>query len=353
MNNRHFIRPVLAVAIALVAAAPLMAQIEDSADDPNHLSFAARAGFGITARFKDLGTITLPPNPRTTPNGDPYNYNNGYVYTDVSGNAGGQTWYWGYDNSTTQRSGNTILLSRSTPDPNAESPAGVGDGDPNFGWELTYDRELGKVGKLRYGVEAAVNYTRVSFSDGSSFSGNEDQVTDAYPFTPGTTPPVATPGAPYQGTFNGPGFLIGSTPVSSTTTVAGTTVIAGQRKFNSDIWGARLGPYIAYPLTERLNLSCSAGFSAGLLVNSATWNETIYVGPTAVGTSTGSGRDTAFVWGGYASANVDWEFTRHWTAGGGIEFQDLGLYQQDLGSRAIELDLRHSVFVNLSIGCKF
>src|SRR5256885_10986486 len=41
-------------------------------------------------------------------------FRSGYVLTDVSGNLGGQTWYWGYDDSASQISGNTILLNRST-----------------------------------------------------------------------------------------------------------------------------------------------------------------------------------------------------------------------------------------------
>jgi len=52
-------------------------------------------------------------NPRRTPNGDAYNYNNGYVLTDISGNAGNQTWYWGYDNSSQVNfANNTIAFDR-------------------------------------------------------------------------------------------------------------------------------------------------------------------------------------------------------------------------------------------------
>jgi hypothetical protein len=141
--------------------------------------------------------------------------------------------------------------------------------------------------------------------------------------------------------------------VSSTTTVVGTTTIVGQRQFTSDVWGMRLGPYLEYPLTEQLNVSVSAGFAGGLLFNSASWNETILEGAAQSGVSTGSGHSVGAVWGGYASAKLDWDFTKHWSAAGSVQFQDLGIYQQDVGSRAIELDLNKSLFVTLGIECKF
>jgi hypothetical protein len=349
MKILNFRRFTLAAALVLIAPGALRAD-DDNSTNRNHLRFSARAGFNINARFKNLGALNLTPNGRLTPNGDHYNYDNGYVLTDVSGSAGGQTWYWGYD-APSQISGNTILMSRSSVMPNTASPDGVSGGDPNFGWELTYSRELGSRGKWRYGIEATLNYTKVSFNDQSTFSGNVNQVTDAYAFTPGTTPPATPP--PYQGTFNGPGFLLGSTPVSSTSTVVGSAVIQGQRKFDSDIWGTRVGPYLEYPLTDRLDLSFSAGLAAGLLVNSASWNETILINGVQTGTSIGSGHNTGVIWGGYASANLSWQVSRRWSAEAGVQFQDLGIYRQNVGSRAIELDLSKSVFVGLSVGCKF
>jgi hypothetical protein len=349
MNNRYFTRSMLAASMTLVPATTLLAQQDDSTNY-NHFRFSARAGFNVSARFKNLGALTLTPSTRTTPDGSHYNYDNGYVLTDVSGSAGGQTWNWGYD-APSQISGNTILMSRSTPDANTASSAGTDNGDANLGWEIDYDRELGTIGKWRYGIEAAINWTKVGFNDHSTISGNVNQTTDAYAFTPGTTPPSTPPA--YQGTFNGPGFLLGSTPISSRTTTTSGALVVGQRQFNSDIWGIRLGPYFEYPLTKRLDVSLSAGLAAGVLVNSASWNEVIYIGGAQAATSVGSGNNTGFVWGGYASADLSYQFTKHWSAEAGVQFQDLGVYQQNVGSRAIELDLSKSLFATFSIGCKF
>src|SRR5262245_9774003 len=82
----------------------------------NRVTFSGRFGYNISARFKgNAATLPTPATARTTPRGDRYNYDDGYVLTDISGNYGGQTWYWGYDNNASQISGNSVLLSRSTP----------------------------------------------------------------------------------------------------------------------------------------------------------------------------------------------------------------------------------------------
>src|SRR6185436_7145750 len=104
----------------------------------------------------------------------PYNYDDGYVLTDSSGNAGGQTWYWGYDNSAGQISdgttfpANTILLSRATTDGSFASPEM--DGDPQVGVEITYNRHLFSRQRINFGLEFGGNYLNIGIHDRSSFS---------------------------------------------------------------------------------------------------------------------------------------------------------------------------------------
>ena len=62
----------------------------------NRLSLSARFGFNISGRFKDIGNrlFTVPaPNPRRTLDGDPYNYDDGYMLTDTSGSLDSLTSY--------------------------------------------------------------------------------------------------------------------------------------------------------------------------------------------------------------------------------------------------------------------
>lgn len=346
-KTRRAMRALLVVSAVL---APAVVHAEDFVT--NRLSFSTRLGFNISARFKGSVGNLPPPAPRTTPGGDPYNYDDGYVLPDISGNVGGQTWYWGYDDSSSQISGDNILLSRSTPNGSFTSPSL--DSNPSPGGELTYNRLLGVRGRVQVGLEAAINYLNVSLSDSSTYSGSGTRVTDAYPFTPGTTPPGATPSNPYQGSFGGPGFVIGDTPVSSTTTAGGGGLsIAGTRRFDANLWGWRVGPYVHLPVGEKLNLSLWGGFALGWLDGKASWNETITLPNMSTLASAGRRNQDALLWGGYVGANVVWDFDEDWSLVGGVQYQNLGKYERIFSGRSIELDLSNSFFVTLGLSWKF
>jgi len=333
----------------------------------NRLSFSARLGFNISARFKAVnGTPVGPPASRPTPDGIGYDrYDNGYVHTDISGNYGGQTWNWGYDDSASQINSttlnpegfnpafpnDTILMSRTTTT-GAGGATGSFDDDPSLGCELTYNRLLGVWGDARYGLEAAVNYLNLCLRESGTFTGSATRLTEAYPFTPGTRPPYATPPdtapGPYQGSYEGPGFVIDDTPVSSSTVEVPGATVTDKRRFDGDLWGFRLGPFLEVPLGDPVNLSLSAGLAVGLLDADAAWSQT-----SGNATVSGSGSDSDVLWGGYASAVLTWYLSERWSVVGGAQFQSLGNYEHSFGGRKVEVDLSNSWFVTLGLSYKF
>src|SRR5258708_4314181 len=112
---RTAMNPIKKRLLALLAASVLAPGLAAAQNDAtNRLTLSARFGFNIPVRFNGLASLPAPTLARRTPRGDAYNYDDGYVLTDISGNLGGQTWYWGYDNSARQISGNNILLSRNS-----------------------------------------------------------------------------------------------------------------------------------------------------------------------------------------------------------------------------------------------
>jgi hypothetical protein len=349
MRTKHSILLVLAAATVATTA-----RAEEIVT--NRLSASLRFGLNIKARFKGNPTLSLAPR-RTTPNGDPYNYDDGYVLTDSSGNAGGQTWYWGYDNSAGQISdgtafpANTILLSRSTPEGSFASPEM--DGDPQLGVEITYNRHLFSRHRINLGLEFGGNYLNIGIHDRSSFSANALRTTDAYAYTPGTIPPAATPANPFQGNYDGFGFLIGDTPVaSSTAPVAGGYTISGSRELDAGLWGGRLGPSLDYAIADKVNLWVSGGLALGLLDAEASWNETVSLGTSSVH-SVGRDSDLDMLWGWYVGGNISWDITQRWSVLGGVQFQDLGKYSHSFGGRTAELDLSKSIFVNIGASYRF
>lgn len=351
----------LPVAGSLVFAAAAHAQqppphLERYLDSTNRITGSLRFGLNISGKFKGTGSSLNPNAPasgRRTAKGDPYNYDDGYVLTDASGNAGHQTWYWGYDNSSqiNASGANTIDFHRNTASgfPKQNS----GDDSPYVGCEITYNYELGVKEDwhhLRYGLEAAANYMPINFNSGGTYNTTLNQTTDTYGYTPGTTPP----GAPYQGGYGGPGFVINSQRLgSSTTSVPGATLEAHQN-FNANLFGFRLGPYLETPLSEKFSLHTSGGFALGLLDASASWKETLTLpGGGGIITTRGSGDDFDVLYGFYAGVDALYQFNESWGLDVGVQYQDLGTYNHNFGGRTAELDLSRSIFVQVGVSYSF
>ena len=328
-------------------------------DSTNRLSLSFRFGLNINAHFKGIGGSLNPsssnPGNRKTPDGDKYNYDDGYALTDVSGNAGGQSWYWGYDNANQVNAGNhTVDLSHTTATPNGNPSASGGNDSGIPGFELAYDRQLGVIESLhdmRFGIEAAVNYQSISMNNNSTFGATASRQTDSYGYTTGTTPPSA----PYQGSYNGPGFLINVPPGSSTTVIPNATV-STRDVFDANLLGFRLGPYLEFPFGNRqqqFTIAVSAGLAAGLLYANESWQQTVDIPGYSSITTHGGGNNADVLWGGYASLNATCQMDEHWSLIGGVQFQDLGKYNHSFDGRKVSLDLSQSVFVLVGISYGF
>jgi len=337
--------------LVIGAVTMFTARLRAEQDVTNRLNVSARFGFNVSARFRGVGSFGAgapsQPSPRFTPGGDRYNYDDGYVLRDSSGNEGGQTWYWGYD-SGSQISGNSILLNRTTTRTTAAATS-TDDAAPTPGAELTFSRQLGVQGRVRYGFEAAVNYLSLSFEDRSSASASTTRTTDAYGFTPGTTPPAG----PYQGSYAGPGFVISDTPFSSSTTTTPGDSVVGKRSFEADLWGFRLGPYVEIPLGTNWDVTLSGGLAVGILDGSGSWSDSIATGQGGTLTRSGQSGEVGMLWGGYAAANLSYRISKHWSAEGGVQFQCLSSYEHDLGGRKVTMDLNQTLFVTFGATYNF
>ena len=362
-NQQLWLLPVAGSFLLAAAAhgqtAPAPLERADYLDSTNRLTGSLRFGLNITGKFLNPGGGLNPhssgANGRRTPDGAAYNYDNGYVLKD-SGSADGRTWNWGYDSKNQVNANpsfpNSIDFQRTL----APGLPGENSTDtPSVGAEVTYDYELGVKEDwhhLRYGVELAANYMPFSFSSSGSYG--IATRTDTFAYTPGTTPPTATPGQPYQGGFGGPGFVLGSKPVSSSTVpVPGATLTAND-SFNASLWGFRLGPYVESPLTEKLSLHLTGGLAVGLVDANASWKETLTLpGGGGSTTTSGGGNDTSLLWGYYVGLDATYRFNDHWGADAGVQFQDLGTYSHDFGGRTAQLDLSQSVFFEVGVSYSF
>jgi hypothetical protein len=315
----------------------------------------------MDTKFKGIGGSLNPalnnPISRRTPHGDAYNYDNGYVLTDISGNAGNQTWYWGYDHSSQvnriNAGNNTVSFDRTTAVANGSSSSGNSTSDVTTGFELAYDRQLGikeDWHNMRYGIELAVNFLPICLNSSSTFAANVSQQTDVYGYTTGTTPPSA----PYQGSFGGPGFVLNVPPTHLPSSTASASVFS-QDHFDANLWGVRLGPYVEFPFgkKDQFTLSLSAGLALGLLDANDSWKQTVTIPGNPAVISNGGGGDLDLLWGGYVGLEADYQFSGHWGISGGVQFQDLGQYHHSFGGREVDLDLSRSLFFLIGVSYNF
>jgi hypothetical protein len=352
MNKDHRNLAVKLASAFLLTGVATAEQDQDSStyyiDSTDTISMSMRFGLNIPLRFSGAGGAAYAPPSARTPNGFLYNYDNGYVLKDVSGNAGGQTVNYGYENAS-QVTGTPGV--QQTLNLNRTSTSGQNDSlyDPRIGAELTYNHQLGikeNWHHLRFGIEVAANYTPISFAD--TVTGSTTQ--DSYYFAAGTTAPTA----PFQGNYFGAGSGGSPYAILSSSPYASQTVgsFIEQQSFKADLWGFRLGPYLELPVTRKLSVHVSGGFAVGMLDATGSWSET----STASGvttTTSGGGHDLAALYGEYARLDFAYKFNKHWGAEIGAQYQNLGTYTHDFGGRTVDLDLTQSIFVEAGISYSF
>jgi hypothetical protein len=318
-------------------------------DSTNRVTLSLQFGLNINASFKGIGG-SLNPSMNI-----PGHYDNGYVLTDISGNAGGQTWYWGYDSSSQNNAANhTISFDRTTASAIGNPSASADDSAGTPGFELDYDRQLGAKEdwhNLRYGFDSAVNFVPISINNNNTFSAVASKQTDIYSYTPGTTPPTA----PYQGSYQGPGFVINVPGSPAPPTLYPNSTVSSQDNFDANLFGLHLGPYVEIPFgkKEQLTLSLAGGLAVGLLDANESWKQTVTIPGNGTITSTGSGNAFDVLWGWYVGANMDYRFSEHWGVAGGVQFQDLGTYDHTFDGRQVSLDLSRSVLVLVGVSYNF
>jgi len=339
----------------------------------NHVTLSLRFGLNIRASFKGFGNgLYYVPgsssgNGRTTPFGDPYNYDDGYVlttssYTPNPDNSPNPTFttYWGYDNQQLVSAGGQLIgsagaytgvaLSRSTATGISASQSGS-DGQSYPGFELAYDRELGKKENwhdMHFGLEGAVNYMKISVNENSASGASVSTLTDVYnfPITESSPPPTADSGGPSS-------IALTSSPVSSSISSASGSFLS-QDQYNGDLWGFRLGPYVDFPMSKKWSLHLSGGLALGLLDDSEAWQQTLNNVP-GIGslTASGQGSDFKMLWGYYVSLDAAYQFNKRWGVEGGVQFEDIGKYNHTFSGREVNLDLSRSLFVQVGISYSF
>lgn len=314
----------------------------------NRLTLRGRATFNISAKFTKLAAVKPARSVGGTGGALDHYYDDGFVRVDNSDNFGGQTWFWGYDRAS-QVSGDNILFHSSKTAGAASKDVSC---DPYPGFELVYNRQFGTFGKReqhRWGLEASLGWTSVGISDKRALHATANQITDSYSFTPGTTPPAA----PFQGTFEGPNFVLNDTPSRSSASVPGGATVRGRREFDGSLFVGHLGPYAEFALSEKLSLAVSGGLAVGLMNGNLSLNQTVSFASASPLRRRASSSDSDVLLGGFLGANLSYQFNERWSASVGVQFESLGDYTQSAGGSKAKVDLGAAFHVSLGVSYSF
>ncbi|MEJ2422830.1 MAG: hypothetical protein P8018_14205 [Acidobacteriota bacterium] len=236
----------------------------------NRVRISYQMGLNITANFKHLGGFAPQSNPGPAA-GTAVNrtYDNGYNLVDISGNAGGQTWYWGYaDNSSLQ--GNQLVLDSSASLANGVSRDN--SSDPQHGFEIALDHELYRhpTRDWRFGIEGAFGY----------ISGERKLDANVFGFRLG--PYVELPLNDRSSLMVGGGLFlaVADTDFSYHETVTipnvGTQTYSGSGGQTDVLIGGYVGANVEYALTKQVGLFAGARFQgAGSSVTQAQGRQAI------------------------------------------------------------------------------
>ncbi|HEX4121445.1 MAG TPA: hypothetical protein VH619_12560 [Verrucomicrobiae bacterium] len=326
---------------AVFAVVPLSVHAQDQDDGWNHFGLNFRAGFNISAKFSEASTgAALPPGPGAGA-GLNHQYSDGFVNVDSSHNLGGQTWNWGY-----QHPSQIVTEGEGTPsDVLFHATGGVGGSDnktddPNLGFDLNYVRDLVHATWGQFGVKIAFGYTHIQVTDNDPISGGAETVTDEYPLN-GVVPPTA----PYTGSFSGPGPVLGSQPISRTTSMAaGGGIITGSHDVDAALYDLRLGPSVNIPLFKRFSVQAGGGLALGLVDSDFTYNES---------GGAGGNTHTDFMPGAYAEVGFAYKVCHSAKIYTGAQYEYLGDFTQSANGRTARLDLGGTIFYELGFEWNF
>lgn len=362
-NLFHPSKPALTLlgGVLLCATAPAAepALLTKTETEPrNRFSANYRMMFNVSVSFKNLGGFNALTDPGPATGGvENRRYDDGYNLVDNNNNSYGDlqaTRNWGYDNASQVVDDRYIVMHSSS----AAATVSANDqsDDPQPGFELTYQREISRNEKWRWGVEGAFGITWLTVNDGQPLNGDVNLLSDSFEVPADESGFRFIPPPGHQGSdLAGP--LLGSepTPPRSTSVIPNGATITGKRSFDANLFGFRFGPYVDYALNDNVLLTLGGGLALAYVDSDFTFHETVTIADVGSQSHSDTGSHNDLLVGGYVSGNlaVALDKNKDWHLIVGAQFQHLGEYTHKEGGKKAVLDMDGAVFVTLGLSYTF
>jgi hypothetical protein len=303
---------------------------------------------GLKTEFSGLGTFNPAFNSKPLGGGVDYNYDNGFVRVDSSDNYDHQTWNWGYaDESQFNAAGSGSIdysLSSCLANGTAKEEGGGEAGIECFGYLDMGSMKLPLLEKntATWGFRGGFHYDRINVENQDSIYANVLTQTDRFSLG-GTVPPLA----PFNGSFEGPGPLIGDSPTRSYSST-GQALVTGSRDLDVHLSTFNFGTYLEIPILPKLSLMVEGGISIGFASGSYDFNSTTNIAGLGTRHSSGSDSKTSFLPGYYLGIQGIFQLDKNWGIQAGGRYQYMDEFNLDSNGSAASLSF-DSAFV-LSLG---
>jgi hypothetical protein len=319
----------------------------DTDDWTRHFRIGAMVGMNISASFSEKGTFNIPAG--NLNNGI---YDDGYVRVDQTGNSGGLTSYWGYNNSSQYNAAQQTLTMHSvtsyTPTAGSNSTK---DGGAFPGFEMAYGDNLWYWKHARVGWELGFGLLPIKITDTHPMAASINQ--SSYTFDASG---FVMPGAPYKGGSSGQGPVISGTPESTSSQSIGDQVITGKRTLDAMLFTIRLGPSLYWDLSDNFGMSLGAGPAIGIATETLHYNEIIST-PNGTSQDKGSISGTDVVFGGYVNGTLLYHLLDNADIYLSAEYMPLGNASisggDKMAQRQAELKLGGQIYVSLGVNWPF
>jgi hypothetical protein len=316
----------------------------DTPDWTRHFHIGAVAGMNISANFSMNGTFGISGN-----NAAAGIYDDGYVRPDQTGNAGGYTSYWGYNNASQYNAAAGSLAMHSSTSFSATGSS-KDDGGPFPGFDMAYGDNLWYWKHARFGWELGFSLLPVNIQDNSSMPASVNQST--YLYNVGNPLGIPLPQAPYSGSSGGQGSVIPGTPESASSQTFENGSVTGSRSLDVILYAVRFGPSFYWDLNDYLGFSLGAGPAVGIVSGNYAYNENVLAGGiTSHNTGAFSGTDVTF--GGYVNGLLMYHVINDADIYLSAQYMPLGSATFSNAGREGKLNLGGQIYLSLGINWPF